>query len=366
MTSVPPGVSGAGRLVVDVVLVHDDSLDPQSIVGNLRNYLDCHPIDLDRSSECDVPEAGIFVFGADLQVSSSFRRVRKIIEQTEGRKIFVLPAYNRSSISRIYDLNISDYLVQPVDVDALHAMLKVALNDRTENLWETLHPAKREALQGSLACFKNCFSLVQRGEPLPIEEIHSSCDRLRRAAALGGLDSWIEALDGHHNYSFRHSMFVAGTMVYFAHAIGIGGAELEKISVGGLLHDIGKSQVPHRILDKAGRLDDGEWATMRRHPEYSREIFLANRDVDADVVAMAVHHHEKLDGNGYPDGLSSSQISDFVRITSIADVYSALIDKRSYKNAMGQEEALEIMAGFEGHLDMDLLAAFGGFVRGEV
>ncbi len=84
MTSVPPGVSGARRLVVDVVLVHDDSLDPQSIVGNLRNYLDCHPIDLDRSSECDVPEAGIFVFGADLQVSSSFRRVRKIIEQTEG------------------------------------------------------------------------------------------------------------------------------------------------------------------------------------------------------------------------------------------------------------------------------------------
>ena len=77
---------------------------------------------------------------------------------------------------------------------------------------------------------------------------------------------------------------------------------------------------------------------------------------------MAVHHHEKLDGNGYPDGLAGAQISDHVRLMAIADVYSALIDKRSYKEAMGHEEALDLMLEFEGHLDMDLLSAFRGFL----
>jgi HD-GYP domain-containing protein (c-di-GMP phosphodiesterase class II) len=129
-----------------------------------------------------------------------------------------------------------------------------------------------------------------------------------------------------------------------------------------MLHDVGKSQVPLEILDKPGKLDDGEWKIMRNHPEHSREILLSNQGLDADTVAMAVNHHEKLDGTGYPDGLSGAQISDHVRLTAIADVYSALIDKRSYKEAMGQEEALDLMAKFVGHLDMDLLGAFRSFV----
>jgi HD-GYP domain-containing protein (c-di-GMP phosphodiesterase class II) len=79
------------------------------------------------------------------------------------------------------------------------------------------------------------------------------------------------------------------------------------------------------------------------------------------MIAMAVQHHEKLDGTGYPQGLSNGQINDHVRMTAIADVYSALIDKRSYKGSMTSEDALEMMCGFKGHLDIDLLREFRSF-----
>jgi len=94
---------------------------------------------------------------------------------------------------------------------------------------------------------------------------------------------------------------------------------------------------------------------------HSQDILRCENDIEADMIAMAVYHHEKIDGTGYPDGLSNGQINDHVRLTAIADVYSALIDKRSYKGSMSSEEALEMMSGFKGHLDMDLLCEFRSF-----
>ena len=84
-------------------------------------------------------------------------------------------------------------------------------------------------------------------------------------------------------------------------------------------------------------------------------------DLDAHIAAMAVYHHEKLDGSGYPDGLAGSKINDHVRLTAIADVYSALIDKRSYKGSLSSEEALNMMVTFKGHLDLDLVNEFRSF-----
>ena len=101
---------------------------------------------------------------------------------------------------------------------------------------------------------------------------------------------------------------------------------------------------------------------MKRHPEHSREILLREHGLPDRIVGMAVHHHEKLDGTGYPDGLPSSRIDDPTRLTAIADVYAALTEPRAYKPPMPQEKALDIMDGFTGHLDMDLLRRFREFM----
>ena len=349
-------------LKTDIAVVHDAAFEPRDVVEALTGYFSLSRVGLDDDLGNGSLSARLYVFCASLGSDQVFRRVRKVLKDCEGEKLFIFPTHNSDAISRLGDLDVADYLVLPIDPGQLRTVAKVSINRRVERSWEALHPTKQAALKKSLACFEKCFSQVRRGEPLPMEDINVSCRHIREAAGLGGLDGWIEALDDHHNYSFRHSMFVCGTLTYFAHELGIGGTDLEQLTVGGLLHDVGKSQVPLDILDKTGKLDDGEWKIMRKHPEYSREILLSNQGLDADTVAMAVHHHEKLDGTGYPDGLSGAQIGDHVRLTAIADVYSALIDKRSYKEAMSQEAALDLMAKFEGHLDMDLVRAFRSFV----
>ena len=91
-------------------------------------------------------------------------------------------------------------------------------------------------------------------------------------------------------------------------------------------------------------LDPAEWDEIRRHPLYSKEILLRENSLDENTISMAVHHHEKLDGGGYPDGLSGISISDIVRLTAICDVYSALIDRRAYKEPMESEAALAMTA----------------------
>ena len=289
-------------------------------------------------------------------------RVKKALNICPTDALFVLPTHNSDGIKRLREITDAQYLVLPLDGGELRDLIKKTLNRSVERSWESLHPKKRQALKETVVCFKNCFDRVQDGKPLPIENIQNCCQLIRDAAELGDLDSWIDALDEHHDYSFRHSMFVCGTMSYFAHSLGIRGADLDQLTVGGLLHDIGKARVPLEVLDKPGKLDDREWKLMKQHPIASQEILLGENDLNPDLVAMAVSHHEKIDGTGYPHSLSGAKINDHVRLTAVADVYSALIDKRAYKGSMTSEAALDIMAESKSYLDMDLLRSFRSFV----
>jgi putative nucleotidyltransferase with HDIG domain len=346
---------------MDVQIVYDGGFGVADIVSHAAARFRVGLEKLETYLAKGPSGASVYVFCSSLISDRQFQRVKKAVEICDGEKLFVFPTFNRKSVSRLKDLDFRDYFVLPVDGDDLRAVIKRTINHRTERSWAGLEPTTRAALKKSLACFEDCFARVRRGLPLPMDDLRLSSQHIRDAARLGDFNTWIDALANHHNYSFRHSMFVSGTLTYFAHAIGIGGGDLERLAVGGLLHDIGKSTVPLEILDKPGKLDDSEWRVMRQHPTSSREILLREHDLDPDTVSMAVHHHEKLDGTGYPDGLSGAQIKDCTRLTAIADVYSALIDKRSYKGAMSNEQALDLMAGFDGHLDMDLLGAFRNF-----
>ncbi len=346
---------------MDVAIVRDGNLRIADIVSRVAARFRVAVEELDTVLANGVSDATLYIFCSSLLSNQQFQNVRKAIKICDGAKVFVFPTYNSNSVSRLRDLGFRDYFVPPVDGEDLRQVIRQTINRRTEQSWMDLDPTTQAALSQSLACFEDCFARARRGEPLPMDVLCLSSQHIRAAARLGAFDTWIDALANHHNYSFRHSMFVCGTLTYFAHAIGTGGRDLKRLAVGGLLHDIGKSKVPLKTLDKPLELDDSEWRIMRKHPAFSRKILLREHDLDPDTIAMAVHHHEKLDGTGYPDGLSGARISDSTRLTAIADFYSALIDNRSYKRAMTNEEALDLMSTFEGHLDMDLFRAFRNF-----
>jgi HD-GYP domain-containing protein (c-di-GMP phosphodiesterase class II) len=309
-----------------------------------------------------VGPAHLSVFLANLGSKKSFEAVKACAMRRREDKFFILPTHTNDNDKRLKELGAAEVFVFPLDHQRMRTSAKVSINRQVEASWINLVPEQHKALTASLACFQDFFNGIKMGEPLPRDNINSTCRLITASTKVGKLNSWIDSLQGHHDYSFQHSMFVCGSLAYFGNALGMGSADLETLTVGGLIHDVGKSLVPLAILDKPGKLDQAEWDEMRRHPEHSREILLRESDLDDRTISMAVHHHEKLDGNGYPDGLSGAQISDLVRLTAICDVYSALIDRRSYKEPMTNEGALDLMATFRGHLDLDLLKAFREFV----
>ena len=342
-------------------VVYDSAQAFNEVASALSGYFTFRKIPLHEYSADGVLDGALNIFCVNISGAETYERVKGAIKICDSETLFVLPSHSGDSIKRLRQHTKADYFVLPLDVEEFRAAVKSSLNRPAEKAWSALEPAKQKALKSAVVSFEKCFNQVATGGPVPIEDLSSSCQDIREAAELGGLDSWINALDNHHDYSFRHSMFVCGSLTYFAHAIGIRGPELDQLTLGGLLHDIGKCRIPLEILDKPGKLDHREWENMKLHPVHSREILQGENELGADLIAMAVNHHEKIDGTGYPDGLSNGQITDHVRLTAIADVYSALIDKRAYKGSMTSESALEMMSDFKGHLDLDLVREFRDF-----
>jgi HD-GYP domain-containing protein (c-di-GMP phosphodiesterase class II) len=124
------------------------------------------------------------------------------------------------------------------------------------------------------------------------------------------------------------------------------------------LHDIGKARIPLSILDKPAHLTPDEDAIMRNHPVIGFELLEDLPGVTPEVLDGVRHHHEFLDGSGYPDGLTASQISDVVRMLTVSDIFAALVETRPYRPAMSREQAYQILCSMEGKLERPLLGAF--------
>jgi two-component system response regulator RpfG len=150
-----------------------------------------------------------------------------------------------------------------------------------------------------------------------------------------------------------------------ANAVGLELDEAETIELAAPLHDIGKIGIPDQILLKPDKLDALEWEVMRRHPVIGHEILKGSASKYVRMGALiALGHHEKYDGSGYPNGLVGDHIPLCARIVAIADVYDALTSVRSYKKAWASAQALEyVESQGEKHFDPRLVEAFGGMKK---
>jgi HD-GYP domain-containing protein (c-di-GMP phosphodiesterase class II) len=138
--------------------------------------------------------------------------------------------------------------------------------------------------------------------------------------------------------------------------------ELLSLKWSGLVHDVGKIGIPEHILNKEGRLTDHEYETMKQHPELGVRA-LTGIQYAEHVIDSVLHHHERLDGSGYPDGLNGDQIALQARIIGVCDVWDALTSNRSYRKAMSNVEAMTIMrAGRNIHFDAEALDILMDFV----
>ncbi len=161
------------------------------------------------------------------------------------------------------------------------------------------------------------------------------------------------------DYTFTHNINVATISLMIGQAMNMPKADMEDLGVGGMLHDVGKLKIPLSILNKDGKLTDQEFAEMRSHPNYGYEILAKSKGVSERARMVALQHHEKFQGGGYPRKLKGSEISLFARICAVADVYDALTTDRPYRVAMTPYEAMKILtAGMDSHFDPAVLGTF--------
>lgn len=253
-------------------------------------------------------------------------------------------------------------LAKPFSAADLTLRVSQLVNIGVEAGWHDIEPLQRQALRSSVALFNGIAEAVNRppgeGPHLPFKRIREGCKPLVEAVANSDFQAILDGVRQHDDYTYAHSLRVATFLTIFGHGIGLRDDDLATITAGGLMHDIGKKHVPHRVLNKPGSLTPSEWHVMRSHVDHTIDALEENVTIPRGARIIAAQHHEKLDGTGYPLGLARNQINELARMAAIADIFGALTDRRCYKAPMPAEKALAMMGTMTHALDGHLLALF--------
>ena len=198
------------------------------------------------------------------------------------------------------------------------------------------------------------------GQALNLEEVEPLVEDITLSISRnqGALLSLVR-LKTHDNYTFMHSVAVCALMVTFCKALKLDAETTRQAGIGALLHDTGKMRVPDAILNKRGRLTVEEFEIMKRHSQDGYEILRATPGIGPVPLDIALHHHERISGNGYPDAVPGSDIAMLTRMASIVDVYDAITSDRCYHVAIPPAEALKKMWEWSrADFDQSLMRAF--------
>ncbi|MDR0577996.1 MAG: HD-GYP domain-containing protein [Candidatus Accumulibacter sp.] len=161
------------------------------------------------------------------------------------------------------------------------------------------------------------------------------------------------------DYTYLHSVAVCALMIALGRQLGLGGDMNHKLGIAGLLHDLGKAMIPKDILNKPGKLTDEEFRVMKTHPEEGYKLLRENGGVDEIICDVVLHHHEKIDGSGYPREFKDNEISLYAKMGAVCDVYDAITSNRPYKAGWDPAESLRKMAEWtKNHFDPTAFQAF--------
>lgn len=201
-----------------------------------------------------------------------------------------------------------------------------------------------EARLGRTIDVEGCLPLV--------EEVTQSVQR--NATAIVSL----ARLKSRDDYTYMHSVATCALMVALARQMGHDEDACRAAGLAGLVHDVGKALMPTEVLLKPGRLSDAEMNVMRLHPERGHELMAAAHGVGEGALDVVLHHHERIDGRGYPHGLAGDAISRLARMGAVCDVYDAITSHRPYKAGWDPAESISRMASWKGHFDQAVLSSF--------
>ena len=270
--------------------------------------------------------------------------------------------YRKETIDKLRAKGTTELLIDPVK--GKDSPFSVPLSNKIPKKHKkTLREERKnseKAYNEATTLITNLLNDVKVGKAIdvgPVEELANEINNsvLNNPNALLCL-SQIRKKD---KYLLEHSVNVGILMGIFAGHLNYSSKEIHHLVTGALLHDIGKIRVPNQILHKPGKLTDEEWQEMKRHVNYGVEILKKSKDIHPIALAICGQHHERLDSNGYPKGLSKDNITTYGRMASVVDVYDAVTAKRVYHDRIPPPEAMKLLLKLgQSELDSRLVYQF--------
>ncbi|MCE4223796.1 HD-GYP domain-containing protein [Methylobacterium sp. C25] len=331
-----------------IVLITDNVRRSRPLIEALQNLGDCRVVQLDVDWNKQAPATAI-VADCDFTDLSVARCLKSLKDRQDITQKVLGIAYRNSNkalqtaMALGLDACIPFYTEPHVVVAAVQNLINPNDGD--------LNAAMRRCANKAATAVGQLFESAGTRGRIDLTAVDDSVDPILTALEDGGLARWLNAIEAHDKATYQHSLRVAGLSAQFATYVGFPDAQRRRLVRAALVHDLGKSQIPRELLLKRGSLNADELAIMRTHTTLGYDVLRASSDADSAMLDAVRHHHELLDGSGYPDGLSGDGISDIVRLLTICDIYSALTERRSYKPAMASDEAVKVLQGMTGKVE---------------
>ncbi len=360
------GIMAAEPSAAHFLILADEKGKPQKLVDILGAAGTADVITIGSRSPLQKAPSCVVV-DADLGSAETVQNLRPFMRVATAR-----------NIPRLFLTDVGDHQadVQALALDATHVLqrparaedlLRHARADAAADFRRLLDDPQNRGLGPGLisatGVLDKIFEGIPKGETLTPSDVMAAEENVIDAVQERGFTPWLDCVRRHHSTSYQHSLLVTGAAASFGAFLKMSRADQRRLAQSSLVHDVGKAMLPLEILDKPGKLDGPEQAIVKKHPRLGYDLLSKAGHFPAETLDVVLHHHELIDGSGYPDGLKGAEIADLVRIVTICDIYSALVEERAYKPAYSSERAIEMMLDMGPKLDRSLLSAFAHMVR---
>ena len=301
------------------------------------------------------------VVDIDLTSIEAVQRVRKKLTGKAYQalpRLFVLADALHHGSAQAWALGATDTIQRPFDPESILHRIRHAFPEKPQDERTSAAKILSKGVAAAQAVMIKIFERLPAGIPLTLDDVLQAETEILKALRKSTLKEWLLAVSKHHKRSYRHTLLVTGYAVAFAQYLGMREEDQRRIARAALVHDVGMAFIPVSILDKTSDLTPEESNIVAGHARLGYDALRKQGGFPAEVLDVVLHHHELLDGTGYPEALDAERLSDIVRIVTLVDTYATLLEARGDTPPLSPARAFTALEHLEGKIDIALLHAF--------
>ncbi|NVN85654.1 MAG: HD domain-containing protein [Rhodopseudomonas sp.] len=344
-----------------LLLASDRGDRSRDLAGILARVADVEVVPTAELPDAPSKQLSGIVVDINLRSADSVQQIRRKLLAGAYKpvpRLFVLADELHHGSMQAWALGATDTIARPFDARDILLRIQAAFPDPDEDTEAASAEALNKGVSAAHAVLVKMFERLPAGRALSFDDIKQAEGHILKAIKKSSLREWLAAVGRHHNESYRLCLFATGFSVAFAQHLGMREEDQRRLTRAALLYDVGKAYVDVAVLDNYDNLAGDQLAAFREHPRLGFNALVAQGSFPRETLDVVLHHHELLDGSGYPDGLHGDQISDIVRITTVVDIYASMVAKRAGHEPLTRARAFARMESLGDKIDQRLLQAF--------